>query len=114
MTVLKIYVVGIVLYFLIIGVKQSMEELSKTDFLITVLLNIWLYPIMWYEKLEEKIFVYRVKRKVMKDFGLKSERDTINVKDINKLYDINFMKDLHDMDRNQLKKILQYQGYDKD
>lgn len=114
MTVLKIYLVGVVLYFLIIGVKQSMEELSKTDFLITVLLNIWLYPIVWCEKLEEKIFIYRVKRKVMKDFDLKSQHDKVNINDINELYDIDFIKDLHYVDRNQLKKIFQYQVYDKD
>lgn len=95
MMILKIYLVGMLLFVFGFGIYALITEGTSSigEFIITLLLNVWLFPILFLHRLIKPRLHKLVLKKIQKDFGL-TGREYPSIKEINARYNINYARDL--------------------
>lgn len=95
MMILKIYLVGMLLFVFGVGIYALITEgtTSIGEFIITLLLNVWLFPILFLHRLIRPRLHKLVLKKLQKDFGLEGNKYP-TYKEIDERYNIDYARDL--------------------
>ena len=95
MMILKIYLVGMLLFVLGFGIYALITEGTSSigEFVITLLLNVWLFPILFLHRLIRPRLHKLVLKKLQKDFGL-TGKEYPTFKEIDEYYNIDYAREI--------------------